>query len=78
MIVIRMRLCCPAEIPAGAIRCVGSNIDGHALRGSSHFANDAEPLCDPLYNHALAQNGLRCNNLHEPCGRCSCCVSFFG
>ena len=51
MIVIRMRLCCPAEIPAGAIRCVGSNIDGHALRGSSHFANDAEPLCDPLTMH---------------------------
>ena len=51
MIVIRIRLCCLAEIPAGAIRCVGSNIDGHALRGSSHFANDAEPLCDPLTMH---------------------------
>ena len=73
MIVIRIRLCCLAEIPAGAIRCVGSNIDGHALRGSSHFANDAEPI-----NHALAQNVLRCNNLHELCGRCSCCVPFFG
>ena len=33
------------------IRCVGSNIDGHALRGSSHFANDAEPLRDPLTTH---------------------------